>query len=138
LIKRALTLAAAFAAMAAAAGVCVVALAYALYAVAREYLTAAGASAVVAAVAALLIGLLAFLITRKASPKSLRKAAGSEEPTMTARLIELARERPIVAGVGAVAAALVLARNPAIVTTIISAAVAGRAARPERGAKPKR
>lgn len=129
MIKSALTLAAAFAAMAAAAGVCVVALAYALYAVAREYLSAAGASAVVAGVAALLIVALAILVLRKANPKSLRKAAGSEEPTLASRLIELARERPLVAGAGAVAAALVIARNPRLVTTIISAAVAGRAAR---------
>ena len=129
MIKRVATLAAAFAAMAAAAGVCVVALAYALYAVVREYLTPAGASAVVAGVAALLIVLLAVVVVRKSAPKSLRKAAGAEEPTLTSRLIELAREKPIVAGIGAVAAALVIARNPRIVTTIISAAVAGRAAR---------
>ncbi|HEY8573916.1 hypothetical protein [Phenylobacterium sp.] len=129
MIKRILTLAAAFAAMAAAAGVCVVALAYALYAVAREYMTPAGASAVVAGVAALLIVLLAVFVLRKSAPKEMRKAAGSEEPTLTTRLVELARERPVVAGIGAVAAALVIARNPRIVTTIISAAVAGRAAR---------
>lgn len=131
MIKRILTLAAAFAAMAAAAGVCVVALAYALYAIAREYLTPAGASAVVAVAAALVIGLLAFFVVRKTTKTSLRQAAGAEEPTLTARLIELAREKPIVAGIGAVAAALVIARNPRIVTTIISAAVAGRAARPQ-------
>ena len=129
MIKRVLTLAAAFAAIAAAAGVCVVALAYALYALVREYLTPAGASAVVAGVAALLIVLLAVLVLRKTTPKSLRQVAGAQEPTLTVRLVELARERPLVAGIGAVAAALVIARNPRIVTTIISAAVAGRAAR---------
>jgi hypothetical protein len=130
LIKRALTLAAAFAAMAAAAGVCVVALAYALFAIAREYLTAAGASAVVAGVAALLIVVLAVFVVRKSAPKSIKKVAGAEEPTMASRLIELARERPIVAAAGAVAAALVLARNPRLMTTVISAAIAGRTARP--------
>jgi hypothetical protein len=129
LIKRALTLAAAFAGVAAAAGVCVVALAYALYALAREYLTPAGASAVVAGVAALLIVVLAVFVLRKSQPKSLRKAAGAEEPTLTTRLIELARERPIVAAAGAVAAALVIARNPRILNTVITAALAGRAAR---------
>jgi hypothetical protein len=129
LIKRILALAAAFAATAAAAGVCVVALAYALYAVVREYMTPAGASAVVAGAAALVIVLLAVFVIRRATPQEMRKAAGSQDPTLTTRLVELARERPLVAGVGAVAAALVIARNPRIVTTIISAAAAGRAAR---------
>lgn len=121
--------------MAAAAGVVVVALAYALYAIARDYLSPAGAAAVVAAAAAALIVILALMVTRKAAPQSLRRAAGSEEPTLTTRLIELARERPIVAGAGAVAAALVIARNPRIVTTIMTAAIAGRAARTEEPRK---
>ena len=80
--------------------------------------------------------ILALVVVRKASPKSLKRAADAEPPTLTTRLIELARERPIVAGAGAIAAALVIARNPAVLTTIISAAFASRAA--SQAAPPKK
>lgn len=126
ILRKALTLLAAFAAIAAAAAVCVVALAFALYALVRDYIGPAWGAAAVAGVAALLALILAFLATRKATPKPLK----AEDQTLTTRLIELARERPMVAAGAAVAAAVVLARNPKILTTLLSAAVAGRAARP--------
>ncbi|MET0275066.1 MAG: hypothetical protein ABW360_18920, partial [Phenylobacterium sp.] len=93
----------------------------------------AGGAAAVAGVFAVLALVVAFAATRKAKPKPLK----DEDQTLTTRLIELARERPLVAAGAAVAAALVALRNPAIITTLLSAAVAGRAARPDPKAKPK-
>ena len=119
---------AAIAAMAAAACVVVVALAYALYALALTWLTPAGAAAVVAGVAALLIVILALVVLRKASPQSLKRVADAEPQSLTTRLIELARERPLVAAAGAAAVAVVVARNPAVLTALISGAFASRAA----------
>lgn len=122
--KRALTLLAAVAAIAAAAVVCVVAASFALYAFAKLYVGAAGAAAIVAGVFALFALIVAFAITRKARPRP----QAPEQAGMAGRLIELARERPIVAAGATVGAAILLARNPKIVTTILSAAIAGRAA----------
>jgi predicted permease len=111
-----------------------VALAFALYAVAREYIGPAGAAAAVAGVAALLALIVAFAVTRKARPKPLKDT----DQNTTTRLIELARERPLVAAGAMAAAVVVLIRNPGILTTVLSAAIAGRAARPDPKAKPKR
>jgi hypothetical protein len=124
--KKALSILAAIAAMAAAAAVCVVAAAFALYALARYYVGPASAAAVVAVLAALLALGLALMLTRKARPRPLK----AEEKSTTTRLIELARERPVIAAGAAVAAALVLARNPKILTTVLAAAMAGRTAKP--------
>jgi hypothetical protein len=127
-LQRILNLAAAIAAVAAAVAVCVVAAAYAVYALAALWLTPAGAAAVVAAVFALIAVLAAWLATRKVVPKTTKGAAPPESPVE--RVISLARERPMVAlGVGAVAA-FVLARNPAIVSALISGVLAGNAAKP--------
>ncbi|MEO8114951.1 MAG: hypothetical protein ABI655_11245, partial [Phenylobacterium sp.] len=95
-------------------------------AVARDYIGPAGGAAVVAGAAALLALILAIVLTRKAVPKKPK----AEDQTLVTRIVELARERPIVAAAAAVAAGIVLARNPKVLTTLISAFVAGRATRP--------
>ncbi|MCR5877785.1 hypothetical protein [Phenylobacterium sp. J367] len=123
-LNKILRLLAAAAAIAAAAVVVVVAASFALYAAAKPYVGEAWAAAIVAGVFALIAVILAVAMTMKARPKS----GKAEEQPMSARLIELARERPIVAAGAAVAGAIVLASNPRIVTTILSAAIAGRAA----------
>lgn len=128
ILKKALSLIAAIAAMAAAAVVCVVAAAYALYALLRYYLGPAGASAVIAVGFAVLTLILAFVAFRKAKPKPTRR----EEQTLTTRLIDLAREKPIIAAGAAAAAGLVLLRNPKVVTAVVTAAMAGRARDAER------
>jgi len=89
------------------------------------------------AAAALLIVILALIVFAKAAPKSLKKAADAEPPSLTTRLIELARERPLVAAAGAAAVAVVVARNPAVLTALISGAFASRAASktPPKGKK---
>lgn len=127
-LQRILNLAAAIAAVAAAAAVCVVAASYAVYALAALWLTPAAAAAVVAALFAGVAVAVASLATRKVVPKPIQGAPPPETPVE--RAISLAKERPILAlGVGAVAA-FVLARNPAIVSAILSGVLAGNAAKP--------
>lgn len=128
--RRILQLAAAIAAVAAAAGVVVVAAAYAVFAVARIWLTSPGASAVVAVLFALVALMVAWLATRPVAP--LRKAPPQEEASLVERLMILARERPLIALGAAAAGAVVLLRNPAVLTAIVSAFVAGSASKPEK------
>jgi hypothetical protein len=125
-LKKVFTLLAAAAAIAAAAVVCVVAAACALHAFALQYLAPAGAAAVVAVTFALVAVVIALLLTRKASPRPSRQP---QEPPLTDRLIQLARDRPIVAGAAAIAAAVFVARNPKIMNAVLSAALATKAAR---------
>ena len=131
MIRHALRLAAAIAAVAAAAAVCVVAASFAVYAVARTWLTEAGAAAVVVAVFALLALVVAWLVTRKVVPRTPRRGAGADEGSTTDRILSLAKERPLVAlaaaGAAAAATVTVLLRNPAIIGAIVSAFVAGSA-----------
>ena len=129
MIHRILNLTAALAAAAAAVAVCVVAASYAVYAVAEQWLTRAGAAAVVAAVFAVVALVAAWLATRKVVPRASKTAPPA---TPVDQAIAMAKERPLLAlGLGAVAA-FVLVRNPAIVTAVISAFVAGNASKPPK------
>jgi len=113
---------AAFAAIAAAAAVCIVALAFALYAGLRDAVGPAWASAGVAAAVALIALVIAFAVTRKARPRPVK----GDSQNLTAKLVELARERPLVA-IGAMAAAVtVIVKNPRILTAIVAAIFAHR------------
>jgi hypothetical protein len=131
IVKRALSLAAAIAAVAAAAGVCVVAASYAVFALARVWLGPAGAAAVVAAIFALVAVIVAAVALGRASPRDGKAAESPME-----RALGLARERPIAAVAAAAVAAAALitisVRNPGALTAIISALVAGNAARPRK------
>jgi uncharacterized membrane protein len=115
-------LVAAIAAIAAAAAVCIVALAFALYAGLRDLVGPAWAAAGVAAAVAFIALILAFAVTRKARPKPVK----GDSQNLTAKLVELARERPMVA-LGAVgAAAAVVIKNPRILSAVIAGLIAGR------------
>lgn len=131
IVKRALSLAAAIAAVAAAAGVCVVAAAYAAFALARVWLGSAGAAAVVAALFALVAVIVAAVALGRATPKGDRAAESPME-----RAFGLARQKPLAAVAAAAVAAAALitisVRNPGALTAIISALVAGNAARPRK------
>ena len=131
IVRKALSLIAAVAAMAAAAAVCVVAAAYALYAFIRSYLDPAWASAVIAVGFAVVAVVLAWIAFRKTRPASFRRRR-DEEPSLSVRLIELAREKPIIAAAVAAAAGFVVLRNPRVLATAITAAMAGRARDAER------
>jgi Na+/melibiose symporter-like transporter len=123
IFKKFVGLVAAFAAIAAAAAICMVALAFAIYAGLRDIVGPAWAAAAVAGIVAALALIIAFAITRKARPP---KAVKGDSQNLTAKLIELARERPLVA-MGAVAAAATVAfKNPRILTAIIAATFAPR------------
>jgi hypothetical protein len=128
IVKKALSFVAAIAAMAAAAATCVVAAAYALYALLRYYLGPAGAAAVIAIVFAAVTVTLAVITFRKTQPQATRR----DEQSLTTRLIDLAREKPIIAAGAAAAAGLVLLRNPRVVGAAVSAAMASRAREAER------
>jgi hypothetical protein len=126
-LRRILNLAAALAAVAAAAVVTVVAAAFALYALARIWLTQAGAAAVVAAAFALVALITAWLATRKV-PK---EQAPQEDASLVDRAIRMAQERPLIALGAAAAAGVVLIRNPSLVTAVVSAFLAGNASKTE-------
>lgn len=128
IFKRVVGLVAAIAAIAAAAVVCVIALAFAEYAAVREYLGAAWAAAAVAGTVALVALILALLITRKARPKPVK----GDSENLTAKLIELARERPLVALAAVGAAATVVIRNPRILTAVMAAFLAPRPGPPPK------
>ena len=128
--KRLVWMIAALAAIATAASVCVVALAFSLYAAVRSLVGPAWGAAAVAITVAIIAVVLAWTLTRKAKPTPVK----GDGENLTARLIELARERPLVAiaAVGAAAAAMI--RNPRILTAVIAAVFASR---PPRAPKAK-
>ena len=130
-LKRILNLAAALSAVAAAAAVVIVAASFAVYAVAKPYLGEAGAAAAVAGVFAVIALVVAWLATRKVVPRT-RRGAKPDDGTMIDRLIDMAKQRPLVALGGAAAAAVVLMRNPAVITALVSAFVAGSASKSQK------
>jgi uncharacterized PurR-regulated membrane protein YhhQ (DUF165 family) len=105
--------------LAVAAGVMVVAAAFALYALVREPLGRAGAAGVVvlaAAVLMALVGLTFALLAR--GPK---RPAAADDQDLLQRLIAMAKERPIVS-TGALIAFVTLAiRNPALIAIVVKA-----------------
>jgi hypothetical protein len=113
LIKRIAFMAAAAAAFAAAAGVCVVAVAYAVFAICRDYLSPAGSAAVVAAAFAILLALAGVILSIKSRPKPVPEQSPVE------RVVDLARQKPLMAAAVAVAGAVIAVRNPAMVATIV-------------------
>jgi hypothetical protein len=122
MFRKVVGLVAAIAAIAAAATVVVVALAFALYAAVRDLIGPAWGAAAVAGAAAMIALILAWMLTRKARPKPVKGDADN----LTAKLVELARERPLVAVAAVGAAAAVVIRNPRILTAVITAAFASR------------
>ena len=125
MIRRVLLSIVAACAMGAAASIVVVAAAFALYAFLELRLGRPGAAAIVALVFAAIAALIGLLISLAAQGKRRRPPP---EPTLTERLTEMARERPIIAAGGALAAGLIALKNPQVVVSIISAVLGARAA----------
>lgn len=123
IVKKVLTNVVAVAVLAAAGAVAVVAAAFALYALLCDYLHPAGAAAIVAGAAALGLALGALAMLRKANPP---KPAAADE-SLTARLIGMARERPVVAVAAAVAVGVIAFRNPKLVAALMTGLMAGKA-----------
>ncbi|WP_309603978.1 hypothetical protein [Phenylobacterium sp.] len=136
IFRKAVGLVVAFAAIAAAAGVCVVALAFALYAAVRDLIGPAWGAASVAATFALIALVAALVVTRKARPP--KPVQGAPPESLAAKLIDLARERPLVAAGAAAAVVAVMVRNPKILAPIIAAALASRTPPARKPPKPPR
>ncbi|MBL8554919.1 MAG: hypothetical protein JNL41_11625, partial [Phenylobacterium sp.] len=105
---------------------------YAVYALALTWLTAAGAAAVVAGVFALVAVVVAVVAARPVTPPKKPPGPPQDDATLVDRLIVMAKERPIMALGAAAAATFVLVRNPAVVTAVVSAFMAGSASKPDR------
>ena len=123
LFRRVVFLLAAATTLAVSAGVIVIALAYTLFALARPYVGPAGAAACVAGAAALFIGLVGVLLAFMGrAPK--RKA--SEPESISDRVVEFVKSRPVTAIGGAIAAGILAVRNPKYLGLAIRAFVEGR------------
>lgn len=125
ILKKAISVATAVAALAAAAAVCVVALAFALYAGLKPAIGPAWASAAVAGAAALLMLLGGLLLTRRAHAP--RKEEDHRD--ISAKVFDLARDKPVVALAAVAAAGLVALKNPKITAALVGAFMGGRAAK---------
>lgn len=124
-MEKTLAALAAAAAIAAAAAVSVVAASFALYAVLAPRFGAAGAAAILAAVAAFLALIGGLLAARKAEGKRHDHGQEAHDVGLMGKVVELAKEKPMLAAGVAVAAGLFALRNPAVLTAVISAFVAG-------------
>lgn len=128
MIKKALWALIAAAAIAAAASVAVVAAAFALYALLVESLGPAGAAASVAGLAALLVAIGGLVAALKARGPRHDPTDLHTDDSISTRLFGLARQRPVLAGVAAVAVGVIAFRNPKIVTALVTGLLAGKAA----------
>jgi hypothetical protein len=126
ILRRILFLLMAASALAVSAGVIVIALAYALYALVKPDLGAAGAAAVVAGSAALLIGLIGLLLGALARPPK-RKTKAPEN--VVDRITEFVRDKPVTAIAAAIGAGLLAIRNPKYLGAAIRSFVEGRETR---------
>jgi hypothetical protein len=127
MVRRLFLALAAAAAFATSAAVCVVALAFALYALVEPYVGRAGAAAIVAGLAALIIALGALFLGAAATGKSGKRgkaqlAAGS----VMERVIRFVREKPVVAVSAALAAGFMAVRNPLYLGAALRAFFEGR------------
>lgn len=112
--------------LAVSAGVVVVALAFALYAGVTPYVGRPGAAAIVAAAAAILIGIVGFLLTRMGRRRPVAARKPGEGETITDRVFDFVRARPVTAIAGSVAAGILAVRNPGYLGSLIRAFVEGR------------
>ena len=96
---------------AAAAGVIVIALAFALYALVEPYLGRAGAAATVALATAVPIGFAGMIMALAGRGKRSRTASSFSGGVLE-RAIQFVRQKPIVAAAAAIGAGLMAARNP--------------------------
>jgi len=111
---------AAGAAVVAATAASVVALAFALYALLEGPFGPAGAAASVAVVFALLIALAGLVAANRARHGG-QHHDHDHDSGMVEKLIEIAKQKPLVATAAAVAAGVLALRNPALVGVILTA-----------------
>jgi hypothetical protein len=124
-MRKVLLAAASIAAVAVAAGAAVVAAAMGLFALLQETLGAPAAYGVVALAATLVAGIGIIL----GGFKFRREKKPPPEPSLSETVARVVRERPVVAAGAAIAASLIAIKNPGVLGTLLSAFLAGRAAR---------
>ena len=114
LVNKAFLTIAAAAFVAAAVGVFVVALAYAEFALARDYLNPAGSAAVVAGTVAVILAIAALALLAKVNWKK-----PAPEPTLGEKAADFIKRKPIVAVAAALGGGFLALRNPALVATLV-------------------
>lgn len=127
MIKKVLLGVVAVSALATAVAIALVAAAFAIYAVLVPELGQPGAAAVVAGVAAVIVALAGLFVALRAQG-GLHRRQPEPEPTLVDRIFQVARERPILAAGGALAAGLLALKNPQAAAGLVSAFLAGKAA----------
>ena len=130
ILRRILFFLASATALAVSAGVIVVALAFALYALVKPYVGASGGAAIVAAAAAVLIGGLGLAIGAAARPRR-RRAGRRDADTPLDRMVDFIRDKPVTSMAAAIAAGLMAVRNPDYLGAAIRSFIEGRE-RPRR------
>lgn len=121
ILNRILIGAAAIAAIMAAAGCAVVALCFAIYALLRDYITPAGASAVIVLICAIIAGVSAWVLASKLKPAMPARRRPEPPASFSERAIDLVRDHPLAAAGAAVAAGAAAFANPALVTAVLRA-----------------
>jgi hypothetical protein len=124
ILRRIILFLASATALATAAGVIVVALAYALYALVKPALGPAGGAAVVAGAAALLIGLLGLVMAMAA--RGPRRRRNREPETIAERVADFVRDKPVTAIAASIVTGLMAVRNPKYLGAAFRAFVEGR------------
>ncbi|HUZ11238.1 MAG TPA: hypothetical protein VMU93_00105 [Caulobacteraceae bacterium] len=124
-LRRLLFVLGAISALAVSAGVCVVAAAFALFAVLSPEVGTAGAAALVCLAGALLIGVIGLALMGLGRGRA-RRRKGAEPQRLVERAVEFLREQPVLAIAGALAAGLLAVRNPKYLGAAIRAFVEGR------------
>ena len=130
IVQRIVAGAIALGATVAAAGVIVVALAFAIYTVLRDYVGPSGAAAIIAGAFGLALAIGATVMMGRAKRPKIKPHPLKPEPasTLADRLMGTLSERPVVAVGAALAAGMLAWRNPQMVATMMRAFEA-RAAR---------
>ncbi len=108
-----------------AAATGVVAAAYALFEALRPPLGPAGSAGVVALVIFLLLGVIAATLAYQGRPSP----KAEKDQGLSGKVLQLARDKPLVALGALVAAGIVVARNPRLVTAVVSAFLAGQSSK---------
>jgi uncharacterized membrane protein len=110
-------------ALATATMLCVVAATCALFWVLEPLVGRAGAAALLAGVLALIVAICVLIaVSRTGHPQHHHQAhSGPTDFAFVDRLIEMAKDRPLLSAGAALAAGLIAIRNPALVATIVAA-----------------
>ena len=118
-------------ALAVSAGVFVIALAYAEFALVKPYVGSAGGSGILAGSAALFVGILGLVLANAGKPP---KRKPGEPQSVVERLMDFIKQKPVTALGGAIAAGILAIRNPSYLGAVIRAFLEGRDP-PRRGRK---